>query len=62
VLLGVAVLDEPLSPVTVLGFGLIVAGSWLSTRPSTAGQAGGSTTHPQRHPDHRHGAGVAARS
>jgi drug/metabolite transporter (DMT)-like permease len=32
VLLGVAVLDEPLTPVTVLGFALILGGSWLSTR------------------------------
>jgi drug/metabolite transporter (DMT)-like permease len=36
VLLGVAVLNEPLSPVTVLGFGMIVAGSWLSTRRKPA--------------------------
>jgi len=35
VLLGVAVLSEPLTPVTLLGFGLIVAGSWLSTRRRT---------------------------
>ncbi len=35
VLLGVAVLGEPLTPVTLLGFGLIVAGSWLSTRRRT---------------------------
>lgn len=32
VLLGVVVLSEPLTPFTVLGFALILAGSWLSTR------------------------------
>ncbi|GIH03199.1 membrane protein [Rhizocola hellebori] len=32
VLLGVMVLSEPLTPVTLLGFGLILTGSWLSTR------------------------------
>ncbi len=32
VLLGVAVLGEPLTAVTLLGFGLILGGSWLSTR------------------------------
>ena len=34
VLLGVAVLREPLTIATVLGFGLILAGSWLSTTGS----------------------------
>jgi drug/metabolite transporter (DMT)-like permease len=34
VLLGVAILDEPLRLSTVLGFLLIVAGCWLSTRPT----------------------------
>jgi len=32
VLLGVAVLHEPLTAVTLAGFGLILAGCWLSTR------------------------------
>jgi drug/metabolite transporter (DMT)-like permease len=35
VLLGVVVLSEPLTPVTLLGFGLILTGSWLSTRRRT---------------------------
>jgi drug/metabolite transporter (DMT)-like permease len=35
VMLGVVVLSEPLTPVTLLGFGLIVTGSWLSTRRKT---------------------------
>ncbi|GIF60504.1 membrane protein [Asanoa iriomotensis] len=35
VLLGVAILDEPLRVSTVLGFALIVAGCWLSTRRPT---------------------------
>ncbi|MDG4825688.1 DMT family transporter [Asanoa sp. WMMD1127] len=34
VLLGVAILDEPIGLSTVLGFALIVAGCWLSTRPT----------------------------
>ena len=39
VLLGVAVLDEPLRVSTVLGFLLIVAGCWLSTRPTAPAPA-----------------------
>jgi drug/metabolite transporter (DMT)-like permease len=34
VALGVAILDEPLTGGIVAGFVLIIAGSWLSTRPS----------------------------
>ncbi|MEV4534416.1 DMT family transporter [Asanoa sp. NPDC049518] len=34
VLLGVAILDEPLHASTIFGFLLIVAGCWLSTRPT----------------------------
>ncbi|SNS75920.1 Permease of the drug/metabolite transporter (DMT) superfamily [Asanoa hainanensis] len=34
VLLGVAILNEPLHTSTLLGFALIVAGCWLSTRPT----------------------------
>jgi drug/metabolite transporter (DMT)-like permease len=36
VALGVAVLGEPLTAAIVAGFALIMAGSWLSTRPSTS--------------------------
>jgi drug/metabolite transporter (DMT)-like permease len=36
VLLGVLVAHEPLTPYTVIGFGLILAGSWLSTRRRAA--------------------------
>ncbi|MEV0717859.1 DMT family transporter [Asanoa sp. NPDC050611] len=36
VLLGVAILDEPLRVSTVLGFVLIIAGCWLSTRRPAA--------------------------
>jgi len=39
VLLGVAVLGEPLTAVTVLGFALIIAGSWLSARRPTPAAA-----------------------
>ncbi len=34
VALGVAVLDEPLTVAVIAGFLLIIAGSWLSTRPA----------------------------
>jgi drug/metabolite transporter (DMT)-like permease len=40
VALGVAVLGEPLTTAIVAGFLLIVAGSWLSTRPPAARAAG----------------------
>ncbi|GIF74957.1 DMT family transporter [Asanoa siamensis] len=36
VLLGVAILDEPIGVSTLAGFALIVAGCWLSTRPAPA--------------------------
>jgi drug/metabolite transporter (DMT)-like permease len=36
VLLGVLVVHEPLTPYTMLGFGLILLGSWLSTRRPVA--------------------------
>lgn len=36
VALGVALLGEPLSPATILGFTLILAGSWLATRKPAA--------------------------
>jgi drug/metabolite transporter (DMT)-like permease len=39
VLLGVAILNEPLHASTVLGFLLIVAGCWLSTRPTAPAPA-----------------------
>jgi drug/metabolite transporter (DMT)-like permease len=35
VALGVAILGEPLSVAIIAGFLLIIAGSWLSTRPPT---------------------------
>lgn len=46
VLLGVAVLGEPLTPVTVVGFGLIILGSWLSARRPAAPAAAGPSAAP----------------
>lgn len=43
VLLGVILLNEPIGVGTIAGFALVVAGCWLSTRPTTA------------RPDHRDG-------
>src|SRR6266511_2343112 len=40
VALGVAILGEPLTTAIVAGFLLIIAGSWLSTRPPAARAAG----------------------
>jgi drug/metabolite transporter (DMT)-like permease len=40
VFLGVLVVNEPLTPFTVIGFGLILAGSWLSTRKRAAKPVG----------------------
>src|SRR5262249_15198368 len=40
VFLGVLVANEPLTPFTVMGFGLILVGSWLSTRKRAAKPVG----------------------
>jgi drug/metabolite transporter (DMT)-like permease len=40
VALGVAILDEPLTPAIIAGFVLIIVGSWLSTRPPAGRRAG----------------------
>jgi len=44
VLAGVVLLNEPLTPATVIGFVLIVAGSVLATRPSRSGSAARSAS------------------
>jgi drug/metabolite transporter (DMT)-like permease len=36
VVAGVLVLDESLSPAALAGLALILAGSWLATRPTSA--------------------------
>ncbi len=45
VALGVAVLGEPLTAAVIAGFLLIIAGSWLSTRPSAARPARVTADH-----------------
>jgi drug/metabolite transporter (DMT)-like permease len=46
IVLGVAILDEPIGPSTVLGFALIITGCWLATRQRTAPPATPVTAEP----------------
>ncbi|BCJ73226.1 membrane protein [Catellatospora sp. IY07-71] len=50
VALGVALLGEPLSPATVLGFALILVGSWLATRKPTPASTASATPTPRPAP------------